>query len=54
MPHMIQQVKTKDFHNRDVVKFACDEGYNVVGDRVISCLETGLWNGSIPNCDGGL
>ena len=33
-----------------VANYTCDPGYDVVGDDMRICLETGVWSGSKPNC----
>lgn len=30
--------------------FRCDDGYNVVGNSELTCLEDGTWEGEIPEC----
>ncbi|KAL4230224.1 Sushi [Mactra antiquata] len=31
--------------------FICDEGYTLVGDDVITCLQTGTWSNNVPTCN---
>ena len=33
--------------------FACDDGYEVNGNNVLTCQSDGTWNDSAPNCDLG-
>ena len=33
------------------VMYTCDDGFKLVGDKSRSCLDTGLWNGSVPACN---
>ena len=30
--------------------FSCHSGFVLSGERELSCLETGLWSGSSPEC----
>ena len=34
-----------------VIKYGCDNGYNLVGMEERTCLATGLWNGTDPECE---
>ena len=46
---------TRDKHHfMDVVKFHCDYGYVMEGDDAIECLNTGEWNGTVPQCNEAL
>ena len=33
------------------VQFACDTGYNLVGENVVRCTEDGSWSADVPKCD---
>ncbi|KAJ8039552.1 Complement factor B [Holothuria leucospilota] len=33
--------------------FRCRSGFELIGEPVLTCQETGQWNGSIPVCDNG-
>ena len=33
-----------------VLAFSCYGNNHIVGDRAISCLTTGVWNGTVPLC----
>ncbi|XP_019614393.1 PREDICTED: sushi, von Willebrand factor type A, EGF and pentraxin domain-containing protein 1-like [Branchiostoma belcheri] len=35
---------------RDVVHFACDTGYDLVGPPSATCLASGAWSDIVPNC----
>ncbi|XP_078662291.1 sushi, von Willebrand factor type A, EGF and pentraxin domain-containing protein 1-like [Branchiostoma floridae x Branchiostoma belcheri] len=35
---------------RDVVNFACDTGYDLVGPPSATCLASGAWSDIVPNC----
>ena len=37
-----------------VANFSCNTGYNLTGDTSRTCLSTGVWSGSEPNCTGKL
>ncbi|CAI8008780.1 Deleted in malignant brain tumors 1 protein, partial [Geodia barretti] len=43
-------VTSQDTSINTVVSFSCDQGYTLNGDRVIACLSTGVWNGTVPSC----
>jgi len=30
--------------------FQCDEGYDVIGNFELTCLDDGSWNGEVPYC----
>ena len=32
--------------------YSCNAGYNMTGNYVRTCLESGLWSGSEPICTG--
>ncbi|CAL4186175.1 unnamed protein product [Meganyctiphanes norvegica] len=34
----------------DQIEYACDKGYELVGNANVLCLETGYWSGTIPQC----
>jgi len=36
-----------------MIKFSCDEGFNIVGDRIMIC-DGKNWNTTIPKCKGWL
>ena len=37
-----------------VLSFSCSGDHHIEGDKKISCLSSGVWNGTIPVCaDGG-
>ena len=37
-----------------VLSFSCSGDHHIEGDKTISCLSSGVWNGTIPVCaDGG-
>lgn len=37
----------------DTVQFTCNDGYyQSSGDNNLTCLNTGEWNGTLPNCTG--
>ena len=36
----------------DVVTFACNDGYNLLGSDVRTCLETNEWTGDAVSCQG--
>ena len=40
----------KMHHFLDVVQFQCDYGYIMQGQDTLECLNTGIWNGSVPDC----
>ena len=33
-----------------VATYSCNTGYNLTGDNMRTCLETGFWSGSDPTC----
>ncbi|RWS09468.1 uncharacterized protein B4U79_12754 [Dinothrombium tinctorium] len=38
------------YHFGDIVKFACNFGYILLGSESLVCTSNGIWNGSIPEC----
>lgn len=38
----------------DVIRFNCNEGYRIVGNKFITCQNNGKWSGQIPQCEGGV
>ena len=36
----------------DTVRFTCDDGYELVGSEVRTCLETDVWSGEAVSCQG--
>ena len=38
------------FTFKDVVEFGCEEGYLLTGSSVRECLNTGDWDGVVPEC----
>ena len=34
----------------DSVELGCDEGYTLIGQSELTCLETGLWSTDVPDC----
>lgn len=44
-------LSTKDkYHFGDLVSFQCDFGYVMIGSASLLCTSTGVWNGTIPEC----
>ena len=37
---------------RDIVTFSCNDGYNLLGSDVRTCLETNEWSGEAVSCQG--
>lgn len=35
-----------------IATYSCNRGYNLVGNRTRTCLPSGSWNGTIPDCRG--
>ena len=35
-----------------VVTYICDVGFSLVGDALLTCSITGLWEGTTPSCQG--
>lgn len=33
-----------------LAKYRCERGYKVVGDPLVTCEETGIWSGVVPEC----
>ena len=33
--------------------YSCEDGYNLVGDAVRTCLSSGIWSGYSPYCQIG-
>jgi hypothetical protein len=33
------------------VEFDCEYGFRLLGNRTLSCLDGGKWNGSLPSCE---
>ena len=38
--------------NGSTATYTCDKGYELIGDRTRTCLNTGEWSGQEPNCTG--
>ena len=36
----------------DTVRFTCDDGYELLGSEVRTCLETDVWSGEAVSCQG--
>ena len=36
----------------DIVTFTCNDGYNLLGSNLRTCLSTGLWSGEAASCQG--
>ena len=34
----------------DSVELGCDEGYTLIGESRLTCLETGVWSSDVPHC----
>ncbi len=34
----------------DTVTYRCNSGYQLIGEAVRTCQETGLWSGTAPYC----
>ena len=34
-----------------IVTYSCNEGYNISGNGMRTCEETGMWNGVEPTCE---
>ena len=37
---------------KSVANYSCNTGYNLTGDNSRTCLNSGEWSGSQPNCSG--
>ena len=37
---------------QDMVRYQCDTGFQLSGDEVRTCQESGIWMGSLPTCEG--
>ena len=35
------------------VYYGCKDGYELVGNMSIYCMETGVWSRPLPRCEGG-
>ena len=35
-----------------IAVYSCNTGYNLVGDRTLTCQTSGNWSGSEPTCEG--
>ena len=35
---------------KTTAEFLCADGYHLVGQSVLECLDDGIWNASIPVC----
>ena len=35
---------------QSVTVYTCDDTYARCGDEIRTCLPTGMWSGSVPNC----
>lgn len=33
-----------------LAKYRCERGYKIIGEPLVSCEETGLWSGQVPEC----
>ena len=36
----------------DTVRFTCDDGYELIGSEVRTCLDTDVWSGEAVSCQG--
>ena len=34
----------------DRYQFICENGYSLIGDDTLVCMDTGVWNGSFSSC----
>ena len=41
-----------NFSYNDQLHYKCNKGYKLVGNSNKTCLESGNWSGSKPNCIG--
>lgn len=50
-PENGQILSTKyQYHFGDIIKFQCDFGYILAGSSSVFCTSSGVWNGTIPEC----
>ena len=47
------KMQENGFRHRSLVTFACDDNYQLVGNKRIICND-GFWSGSVPDCVGEL
>lgn len=33
-----------------LAKYRCERGYKIIGEPLVTCEETGLWSGQVPEC----
>ena len=48
------QVTTSGTTFNSMATYSCDEGFNLVGSRAVTCGLDGVWTPSSPTCDGKL
>ena len=46
------QVITNGIRVGDIVSFVCNPHYELMGEKVLRCMNTGQWNASEPKCEG--
>ena len=39
-----------DFRAGSIVFFVCNDGFEIVGEQILQCLETGMWSSDTPTC----
>lgn len=33
-----------------LAKYRCERGYKIIGEPLVTCEETGVWSGQVPEC----
>ena len=55
VPPPAPQYGKRSFQNTtfgSIANYSCNHGYTISGGNQLTCMDTGEWSGSAPNCQG--
>uniref|UniRef100_UPI00358E4E79 sushi, von Willebrand factor type A, EGF and pentraxin domain-containing protein 1-like isoform X2 n=1 Tax=Myxine glutinosa TaxID=7769 RepID=UPI00358E4E79 len=48
---MFGVMETNELDLGGIISFRCDEGYTLIGQRIVQCFSNGSWNSHFPSCE---